>query len=293
MVVTIMDPEVHALTGAYVCDALDDAERAAFEEHLARCEACAQEVAELSETTAVLAMAAAQAPPERLYAAVSAQIEVTRQLAPLVAAPVPPVAAEAAPPASTSTPSAGPAAPVGDGAGEVDAPANVIPITEARSRRLGRVSRGAVAGWTAAAVLAGVAVGLGVQDLAQRHQVSQTASHAQQLAALLAAPDVRVGVGQVHGGGSVTFVESRKLDQVAVTLADMPALPAGKAYQLWMIGPSGARSGGVVTKSETNSATPILAAGLGNTATLGVTVEPSQGTAQPTTTPILLLPMPT
>jgi len=279
-----MDPEVHALTGAYVCDALDDAERAAFELHLAQCEACAQEVAELSETTAVLAIAAAQAPPERLYAAVSAQIDVTRQLAPLVASAAPPASAAAEAGSDGD----------GDGTGDADAPTNVIPITEARSRRrLGRVSRATVAGWTAAAVLAGVAAGLGAQDLAQRHQVSQSASHAQQLAALLAAPDVHAGVGQVTGGGSVSFVESRKLDRVAVTLADMPALPAGKAYQLWMIGPSGVRSGGVVTKSETNSATPILADGLGNTATLGVTVEPSQGTAQPTTTPILLLPMPT
>lgn len=290
-----MDPEVHALTGAYVCDALDDAERAAFELHLAECEACAQEVAELSETTAVLAMAVAQVPPERLYAAVSAQIEVTRQLAPLVVSPDVPTVAATTPEGTGDGDDDGAPQAQGDNAAPATTlPANVVPITEAPSRRrLGRVSRATVAGWTAAAVLAGVATGLGVQDLSQRHQVSQAASHAQQLAALLAAPDVRAGAGQVTGGGSVTFVESRKLGQVAVTLADMPALPEGKAYQLWMIGPGGARSGGVVPTSETNSATPILADGLGDAATLGVTVEPAKGTAQPTTTPILLLPMPT
>jgi len=293
-------PEVHALTGAYVCDALGAEERAAFEEHLAQCEACAQEVAELSETAAVLAMATAQAPPERLYAAVTARIEITRQLPPLPA-PAPDVAApgpvsEAAP----DTPAGGsPATPEAAGdpssSSSPDTAAgdsNVVDISRARSRRLGRFSRAAVAGWTAAAVLAGVAAGLGVQDLSQRHQISRSESHAQQLAALLAAPDVHVGVGKVHGGGTVTIVESRELNQVAVTLADMPTLPAGKAYQLWMIGPSGIRSSGVVTKAETNSSTPILAGGLGNAVTLGMTVEPAYGSAQPTTTPILLLSMP-
>jgi anti-sigma factor RsiW len=291
--VTVTDPEVHALTGAYVCDALDDAERAAFEEHLAQCEACALEVAELRETAAVLGMAAAEAPPERLHAAVTARIEVTRQLAPPAAAP----ASAATTSAASATPSS-PDAPAGAAPPSTapggDAPSNVVPITEARSRRLrlARVSRATVAGWTAAAVLAGVAVGLGVEDLAQHHQATRSESRAQQLAALLAAPDVRIGVGQVHGGGTVTFVESRKLNQVAVTLADMPTLPEGKAYQLWMIGPSGVRSGGVVTKAQTNSSTPVLAEGLGNAVTLGMTVEPSAGTTQPTTTPILLLSMP-
>lgn len=303
-------PEVHALTGAYVCDALGAEERAAFEEHLAQCEACTQEVAELSETAAVLAMATAQAPPERLHAAVIARIEITRQLPPLPAQ-APDAASPAgsssgsAPEATPDTPAAPDATnndPSSSSASSPDSAApdnnadtdnnNVVDISQARSRRLGRFSRAAVAGWTAAAVLAGVATGLGIQDLSQRHQISQSESHAQQLAALLAAPDVHVGVGKVHGGGTVTIVESRELNQVAVTLADMPTLPAGKAYQLWMIGPSGIRSSGVVTKAETNSSTPILADGLGNAVTLGMTVEPAHGSAQPTTTPILLLSMP-
>jgi len=309
-------PEVHALTGAYVCDALGAEERAAFEEHLAQCEACTQEVAELSETAAVLAMATALAPPERLHAAVTARIEITRQLPPLPA-PAPDVATpgsgsapEAAPdtPAAPASPADGPPATPdatnaadstndpsqssGPGPGTAAGDNNVVDISQARSRRLGRFSRAAVAGWTAAAVLAGVAAGLGVQDLSQRHQISQSESHAQQLAALLAAPDVHVGVGKVHGGGTVTIVESRELNQVAVTLADMPTLPAGKAYQLWMIGPGGIRSSGVVTKAETNSSTPILAGALGTAVTLGMTVEPAHGSAQPTTTPILLLSMP-
>ena len=37
-------PDVHTLTGAYVCDALDPAEREAFEEHFFGCTECAQDV---------------------------------------------------------------------------------------------------------------------------------------------------------------------------------------------------------------------------------------------------------
>ena len=41
--------DVHKLTGAYAMDALDELERARFEQHLATCEDCRAEVAELRE----------------------------------------------------------------------------------------------------------------------------------------------------------------------------------------------------------------------------------------------------
>ena len=50
-----MTDSLHALSGAYVVDALDDAERAAFERHLAQCPDCQQEVASLREATALMA----------------------------------------------------------------------------------------------------------------------------------------------------------------------------------------------------------------------------------------------
>ena len=55
--------EVHNLTGAYALDALDDIERARFEQHLATCEDCRAEVAELRETAALLAETTAVTPP--------------------------------------------------------------------------------------------------------------------------------------------------------------------------------------------------------------------------------------
>ena len=53
-----MEPEsLHELAAGYALDALDDDERAAFEQHLAECEQCAADVLAFRETAALLAYA--------------------------------------------------------------------------------------------------------------------------------------------------------------------------------------------------------------------------------------------
>lgn len=74
--------DVHALTGAYVLDAVSDVERAEFERHLSECDACRQEVAELRETASRLGLAATAEPPPRMRSAVMARISEVRQLPP-------------------------------------------------------------------------------------------------------------------------------------------------------------------------------------------------------------------
>ncbi|MFC4147056.1 anti-sigma factor [Micromonospora mangrovi] len=71
--------EIHALAGAYVLDAVDDVERAAFVRHLAGCESCALEVAELREAAARLAEPTWSVPPPRLRAEVLAAVRRTPQ----------------------------------------------------------------------------------------------------------------------------------------------------------------------------------------------------------------------
>ncbi|ONI85302.1 hypothetical protein ALI144C_13430 [Actinosynnema sp. ALI-1.44] len=78
-----MNNDVHTLTGAYVLDALSEMERRAFEDHMAGCPACHQEVAELRETTARLGTATAIAPPPQLWNKVHAAIGNVRQIPPL------------------------------------------------------------------------------------------------------------------------------------------------------------------------------------------------------------------
>ena len=54
--------DIHALSGAYAVDALDDIERAKFERHLADCAACSSEVDSLREAAALLAETTTTAP---------------------------------------------------------------------------------------------------------------------------------------------------------------------------------------------------------------------------------------
>lgn len=76
--------DVHKLAGAYALDAVDDLERARFEQHLAECDDCRAEVAELRETAALLAETAAVAPPASLRDSVLAGISQVRPLPPMV-----------------------------------------------------------------------------------------------------------------------------------------------------------------------------------------------------------------
>ncbi|MFE6134191.1 anti-sigma factor domain-containing protein [Streptomyces sp. NPDC056437] len=71
--------DLHTATGAYVLHALPEDERAAFETHLAACEACRQEVAELRATAARLGLAVAVTPPDAMRDSVLRRTAGTRQ----------------------------------------------------------------------------------------------------------------------------------------------------------------------------------------------------------------------
>jgi anti-sigma-K factor RskA len=75
--------DVHALSGAYAVDALDDVERRGFEQHLAACAACRAEVQSFRETAALMAdLEAEEAPPASLRASVLAGISQVRPFPP-------------------------------------------------------------------------------------------------------------------------------------------------------------------------------------------------------------------
>jgi len=74
--------DIHALSGAYAVDALDDIERAGFERHLTGCPTCRAEAASLREASAALADDVAAAPPPELRAAVLEGISRVRPLPP-------------------------------------------------------------------------------------------------------------------------------------------------------------------------------------------------------------------
>ncbi|MDO7868042.1 anti-sigma factor [Nocardioides jiangxiensis] len=77
--------EIHALSGAYAIDALDEHERALFERHLAECADCRAEVDSLRGAAASLAETTIATPPPALRADVLAAISTVRPLPPLPA----------------------------------------------------------------------------------------------------------------------------------------------------------------------------------------------------------------
>lgn len=79
---------IHLLTGAYALDALPDDECRTFVAHLATCETCATETAELMATAARLAFLTERPAPVQLRAAVLRAVERTPQLSPVEATPL-------------------------------------------------------------------------------------------------------------------------------------------------------------------------------------------------------------
>jgi anti-sigma-K factor RskA len=126
----------------------------------------------------------------------------------------------------------------------------------------------------------------------QQHQIDQAHHRDAAIRALLAAPDARAGTAVVRTGGNGTVLVSRSHDEAAITVNGLAQPPSGKAYQLWMISPAGIRSVGLVPLSADGTAS-VLAHGLGDAQTIGLTLEPAAGSTLPTTTPVMLLTMPT
>nr|WP_237528317.1 MULTISPECIES: anti-sigma factor [unclassified Streptomyces] len=251
---------MHTLTGAYAADALDDAERARFEEHLALCPSCDQEVRELTATVARLALASAVAPRAALKDEVLRRVATVRQDVP-------------DPRRGTETPP-GPAPHRGRG-----------------------VHRWALAACLAAVVgLGGTAVwqhqrAEDARDQARQVQ-EQTREQAQELAAVLAAPDARTRTGGLTDGARGTVVASRSLDK-AVFIADgMAPPPKGKVYQLWFDDGGSMRSAGLMDPDR-SAATVLMRGGIGKATGMGITVEPAGGSDEPTSSPVALMELPT
>lgn len=247
----------HTLTGAYAAHALDDDERARVEEHLARCDACAQEVRELTETAARLGLAVATAPRRGMRDDVLRRIATVRQ----------------------DVPRAEP------GRGPAPAP-----------RRVRRVSRWALAACVAAAAaFGGTAVWQHQRAQDAREEARQTQEQARDrsrdLAAVLAAPDARMRTSRLADGASGTVVVSADRDRAAFIAADLPEPPQGKVYQLWFSDGGSMRPAGLMDSGRGTGA--VLMDGPVDRATgMGVTLEPSGGSEQPTSAPVALMNLP-
>jgi anti-sigma-K factor RskA len=246
-----MTVELHTLTGAYAAHALSGEEQAEFEAHLADCSDCQQEVRELVATTARMGEAEYDGPSPELKARVLAEVSRTRQL----------------PPSGTL--------------GEV------VRLDE---RRRSRFLLG-VAASVAALALVGGGISGGIA-LHERHRSEQVQAESAAIEAVLSAPDARTVTANGPGGSRGTAVVSDLRHSAVFSAADWPAPPSGKAYQLWVIDASGAHSQGLLTRTSNGSVRPVVSRDLqAPGASFGVTLEPAGGSRQPTTTPVLLMPI--
>ncbi len=255
-------PEPHTLAGAYALDAVAGADRARFERHLARCQACARELRGLREATARLAGAVAADPPAGLIERAVAAAARTRQL--------PPVTGQAA---ARRTRRAGRAG----GAGRAPVP-----------ERGWRALLPGLSLALAAALLAAAAAS-GVVALRAEHRLGQAELRDQAIAQVLNAPDAVMLTARVHSGGTVTVVMSRRDRSLVVTTAGLPPLTSARCYQLWLMGPGGDRSAGMLPAPHRGMTSPVIATGLAAGDWVGLTVEPAGGSPRPTSRPVLML----
>lgn len=245
-------PPLHVdeLVGAYALDALEPRERVAVEEHLAGCRDCAALEEQAREVAMLLPLTVSTAgpPPElrgRLLARIAAERRDRREEDRVI--PLRPVA---------------------------------VPASRPHYVRL--VQRFAPAALAAAALLV-----LGLWNLQLHGQVE---AQRDQLA-LLSRAEVRV----LEGASGWEYAEGRQYqgrayidranDRVMLAVSRLPALQSDQVYQLWFIRPDGGRdSGGTfrVNADESNTFVAVAPAGLDAYREIGITVEPTGGSAAPT-----------
>ncbi len=251
---------LHTLVGAYVMDAVPDTDRVAFERHLAGCEQCREEVRGLREATARMAKAAAIEPRAELRQRTLLAASRMRQLPPLVA------------PQKTRS-LAGWLVPRKFGSGPT---------------REGHWWLATIA--VAAAVVCAVAViGLGLHMSSMRLRLSAVQARDHAIAAVLGAPDATTLTAQVRTGGTATVVMSHHVKELVFTASKLSVLPPSRAYELWLMGPSGATAAGMLPPAHGGMSGPMVVTGLAPGDRLCLTVEPAAGARQPTSSPIVLV----
>jgi anti-sigma-K factor RskA len=137
-----------------------------------------------------------------------------------------------------------------------------------------------------------VAVLFGFAQAHTKDELNQVKAENQAISLLLSAPQAKLLTHEVTNGGVATVVLAADRHELAVVTTGLPALPSGKVYQLWLIGKPKVVSAGLLPPAKDGRTPAVLATGVVKGDTLGLTVEPAGGSAQPTTTPILALPLP-
>ena len=230
------------------------------------------------EALAAMSKATATPPPPTLRDRILSAARADAGLdAPDVAAPgaEAPTGPGAPPPQQQSAPAAS----------DPSVPAPVTPTVGSDDRR--RLPRR----WTylAAAAVAAVAIGAAGwvmgESSSPEPEVRPLASPAEQV---FSAEDLRSTGGPV-ATGNVTVYLAKSADTGVLVMDSVPPPQPGTVYQMWLIGPGGARSAGTMTDQDVEPVTTAVLSGINDASTLAFTVEPPGGSDRPTTTPVAQL----
>lgn len=288
--------DIHASVGSYVTHALSSGELDEFEDHLAGCDNCRQDVAEFNEAVAELSSSIAATPPPEIRTSVLHAIKDVRPLPAEVDETEHQARTEAKPQRVETETSSHRVAAGAEAATRRPDPEASNPPTAAhqthdgpvddlairRQRRANRLLTLAVAATTVIAL----ALGGWVYTLNQDRQAQ--VSSAQLESRVLSAPDATVRTGVLENGARVSFVVSRSENKALFVADDLPPAGEGKKYQLWTIHGTQATAdnlldGGPVAKRW-------FAGDIENVSALGVTIEPESGSQTPTE-PVLSVPI--
>ena len=143
--------------------------------------------------------------------------------------------------------------------------------------------------WLAAAsVLAVVALGAGALGWTQYRAAEAARTEAARITAVVTDPGARLVQQTLPGGATATMVVAGS--RAVIAGSDMPGLTSDRTYQLWVIrGPRITSAGLGPTGTEGARPWSRLVEGVQRGDVLAVSVEPSGGSAQPTTTPLVTL----
>jgi anti-sigma-K factor RskA len=257
------DAGLHTLVGAYVMDAVPDRDRAAFARHLQTCEPCREEIRGLREATARLAGAAAITPRPELRESTLQAAARMRQLPPLVAEQ----------PVRLS----GLARPLAGRSGL------------ARMRSSGATPWPMRIAAMAVAVVAVAAIVLGLDAQTMQRKLTAAQQRDAAIAMVLGARDAISLTAHVSNGGTATVVMSHRARALVFVGNGLTELPPSKAYELWLMGPSGDRPAGMLPPPRHGMTGPMVLRRLAAGERLGLTVEPSAGSRSPTSALIVMV----
>lgn len=139
-----------------------------------------------------------------------------------------------------------------------------------------------------AALFGGAALYESRQADQARQEARQAEARSQEVRAVVTAPDARTVHGRTSSGAGATVITSQARDKAVFLTDRLPAPGAGHTYQLWLAHGDTMRPAGFLT----GDGAAVLDGDLGTATAVGLTLEPAGGSAQPTTSPLLLLALP-